>query len=336
MIEGFMTAFVLGFLGTAFPRLTETKPLSRFEFGGLILLLVTAVGLHIGHQDMLGDGAFLLLLLLFCSALGIRFFHRKDVPPPSFVLVAIGLLNAIAGTVLLIIGSTVISDGRWPALGLLLLYQGFVLNLILGVGAFLLPRFLGIQDTRQRSWANHPLFAAMIGVALLGGFAIEVFALMQKLAGLVRFSAAAVFLFASVPFQRTASGSATIPQVLRAGVVLLLLGLLFPVVWPMHRVAGLHLLFIGGFTIIALSVATRVVLGHSGKGRIVSEPLPYLWGIAALLVIATVLRIIGDFQFIIRGRLLDVASYCWMLAAVIWSWRVLPNVRIPDMDESDS
>src|SRR5215207_5290588 len=36
MIEGFLGAFVVGFLGTAMPRLTGTNPFSRWELGSLL------------------------------------------------------------------------------------------------------------------------------------------------------------------------------------------------------------------------------------------------------------------------------------------------------------
>jgi uncharacterized protein involved in response to NO len=144
MVEGFMGAFVFGFLGTALPRLTGTSRFSRVELGIFIVLLLGAVGLHIGQQYVLGDAVFLGLLLLFALRMGWRFSQRSDAPPPSFALVAFGFANAIAGTALLLAGVAGVGDMRWPALGLLLLYEGFVLYLVLGVGGFLLPRFLGV------------------------------------------------------------------------------------------------------------------------------------------------------------------------------------------------
>jgi uncharacterized protein involved in response to NO len=92
-------------------------------------------------------------------------------------------------------------------------------------------------------------------------------------------------------------------------------------------VAGLHLVFIGGFTLITFTVATRVVLGHSGHAEVLSQRMPFLWGAAFLLILAAVFRVVGDFQLATRGSLLSTASYLWMVAAVIWSWWVLPKVR---------
>jgi uncharacterized protein involved in response to NO len=343
MVEGFMGAFVFGFLGTALPRLTGTSRFSRVELGIFIVLLLGAVGLHIGQQYVLGDAVFLGLLLLFALRMGWRFSQRSDAPPPSFALVAFGFANAIAGTVLLLAGVAGVGDMRWPALGLLLLYEGFVLYLVLGVGGFLLPRFLGVlarvdaSEARETSkqWKAHAVFAAAIGVVLLTSFFVEVFAVMPKLAGVMRFLAAAAFLGVEILFGRSTVPSVTVTRCLRVALLLLLLGVLFPVIWPMQRVAGLHIVFIGGFTLITFTVATRVVLGHSGKGHLVMQPLPFLRVAAGLLVIAAILRAVGDFQWALRGRLLEGASYCWMFAAAVWSWRVLPNVRVPDSPEEN-
>ena len=99
-----------------------------------------------------------------------------------------------------------------------------------------------------------------------------------------------------------------------------------------QRVAGLHLVFIGGFTLVSFTVATRVVLGHTGLGHLVAEPLVFLRTTIVLLLTAAAFRIIGDFFVTTRGTLLDVASYAWIASAFIWSWRILRRVRIPDAE----
>jgi uncharacterized protein involved in response to NO len=78
-------------------------------------------------------------------------------------------------------------------------------------------------------------------------------------------------------------------------------------------------------------VATRVVLGHSGNITLFDGRLPSLLALAALLIAGTVLRAAGDFVEA-RPRWLSAASYVWMLAALIWSFSILPKVRQPDPD----
>jgi uncharacterized protein involved in response to NO len=220
----------------------------------------------------------------------------------------------------------------------MLLYQGFVLCLVLGVGAFLLPRILQLPssvelpDTRELSpaWKCRAAFAAGVGVMLLASFFIEVFALAPRVAGVMRFLAAGAFLAVEIPAHLGATGAAGVTRGIRLALVFLLLGLFFPVFWPWQRVAGLHLVFIGGFTLMAFAVATRVVLGHSGHSSLLSRPVVSLQGAALLLVVAAVFRVIGDFDLVARGHLLSVASYLWMIAAALWGWAVLPKVQIAE------
>src|SRR3954466_10851969 len=55
MIEGFLAGFVLGFLGTALPRLLSAAPLRRVELWLLLALYLLTAGLHIGEQPRAGD-----------------------------------------------------------------------------------------------------------------------------------------------------------------------------------------------------------------------------------------------------------------------------------------
>jgi uncharacterized protein involved in response to NO len=331
MIEGFMGAFVLGFLGTAGPKFTDTAPFSGKELAVNLALLLTTVGLQIAERYVLGDAVFTLLLLCFAGRLGWRFNQRTDLPPPTFVLFAFGFVTAIIGSVLLV--TTQMFNGSMYALvlGTQLLNQGFILYLILGGSGFLLSRLSSLPRQPEpecgraptREWKRRARFAAAIATGILASFAVDIFAEAPRLAGLMRFVAVAVFLaieistlHASEPPEATNSSS-------RRALIFILLGLLFPVLWPWQRVAGLHLIFIGGYTLIAFTVATWVVLGHSGQGRLLSKPLPFLRGTALLLAAAAIFRAIGDFFPVHRAMLLDLAGCLWMLAAAWWGWRVL-------------
>jgi uncharacterized protein involved in response to NO len=59
MIEGFLGSFIIGFLGTAGPRITSTSPFSRREVLVLFTLDVLAAGLHLGESHRAGDTVFL-------------------------------------------------------------------------------------------------------------------------------------------------------------------------------------------------------------------------------------------------------------------------------------
>lgn len=338
MIEGFLAAFVLGFLGTAMPRVIGAPPLARWELWTLVLLHLTAIGLHIGLQPFGGDRVFLALLVFFLVCMGRRFVRRQDLPPPGFALVGLGFLNALAGTALLASVPWNLWTSAMPV-GTALLNEGWVLLLILGIGGFLLPRFLGIPQpelpesrTPLPGWTSRAMLAAATGIVITATLIAESLAFHSRAAQVIRCVAAGAYLVTTVPFHSAKVPNVTLTICLRAALVLLIAGLVFPLFSPLQRVAGLHVIFVGGFSLITITVATRVVLGHSGNSHLFPTPLPFLLTAALLIVAAAVLRAFGDFVPMTRNHWLNGASYAWMLGAAVWAWRVLPKVRIADSE----
>ena len=101
MIEGLMGSFIIGFLGTAGPRLLDASPLIAAETGALLGLQILSGFLHVAQRQTAGDMVFVTLLLLFVGMMAKRAGTRNDLPPPQFVLVILGLFNAIAGIFLI-------------------------------------------------------------------------------------------------------------------------------------------------------------------------------------------------------------------------------------------
>jgi len=112
-----------------------------------------------------------------------------------------------------------------------------------------------------------------------------------------------------------------------AALLELVCGVLFPWWAEGQRIAGLHIVSLGALSVITFTVATRVVLGHSGNEQLFHSALPSLRITTALLVIGAVLRAWGDFS-VERPAILNGASYLWMIAAVIWGCAILPKTRI--------
>ena len=339
MVQGFLTAFVIGFLGTAMPRLTGTPPLSRWELRMLLALLIITAGLQIALKDFAGDCAHLALLVSFVTCMGRRLARRRNLPPPGFALVAIGFLNALIGGVLVVMLLWFPSSVLAPV-GKLLLVKGWLLLLILGVGGFLLPRFFGMPESEypespipSAPWKSHARLAAATGLLITATILAEAQNWHTRLAVIVQCLAAGGYLLATVPLFSAKAPNVTLTLCLRAALVLLIAGLVFPLCWPLYRLAGQHLIFIGGFTLISFTVATRVVLGHSGGSHLFPAPLPFLRGAAALFAIATVLRVVADFLPVTRNHWLNAAAGAWMLAALVWARRILPRVRIADTGE---
>ncbi len=332
MIEGFLAAFVIGFLGTAGPRLTSTARLSRGELVWLLSFYLAATGLQIGELTAWGDGAFLTLMVSFAAFMGSRFLRADELPPPGFVLVGLGLATAICGTALLLIGAC--GNPLCAPLGGILINQGFVLLLVLGVGSFLLPRFLDLPARPPAgAWGSNAARAGSCGIVILGTFAAEVCGIPPRWAAFARFAAALIYMGSQIPLHRGAMPRATLPQCLRLAMVLLLAGMLCQVIWPEQRLASLHVVFIGGFSLITLTVATRVVLGHGGFSHLFGGLLAPVLGMALLLVPAMALRFLGDFATASRPAMLSAAALLWIAGAALWAWFVLPKTLLVEPEE---
>ena len=295
MIEGLMGAFIIGFLGTAGPRLLDAPPLQAAETSTLLTLQILSASLHLTRNQIAGDIAFLALLLFFVGAMSRRGRARQDLPPPNFVL---------------------------------------VLFPILGVGTFFFPRFLGGAKPESADlniatalWQKRAGIAAATGLVIWVSFVMEAIAWTRS-AALLRGSTTLFYFLAQGHLAEKPSGPAFLAQCFRLGAALLVAGLFLPAALPGYRLANLHLTFIGGFTIILFTVSTRVILGHSGQRHLFQKRLRFLIAALALLVLAMFARVAADFFPPQRNSHLLYAALIWLVAAVVWAWALLPKLLV--------
>jgi hypothetical protein len=107
-------------------------------------------------------------------------------------------------------------------------------------------------------------------------------------------------------------------------------GLLVIAWWPQYRVGSLHTVFITGFNLIVFTVATRVILGHSGNLDRLKTRLWFFIIMSALLFLAMVSRVTADLSPRARIIHLLAAAICWLAASLIWIIKVLPKVTITE------
>ncbi len=340
MIEGFMAAFILGFLGTAGPRLLSAARFTAVELCALLALHVGNMAAHLASRPVPGDALFCAEIAMLLLILSRRCFARRDLPPPEFVLVVGGLLCGFAGAATMAITTALGAGPRLYAFGMLALTQGFVLLPILGVGVFLFPRFLGeppgepLAELRLPApeWKRKALLATAVGAAVLVSFAVESAGFVRA-AGALRFLAAASHVATQMPALLRRTPVPLLGQCVRGAAHLLLVGLLWPAFFPAYRVAGLHLVFIGGFMLTVLAVAARVMLGHSGQLHLCKQPLLFMKVTGALLLVGMATRVAADF-IPAAGRnvhLIYAALLC-IAAALVWGIRLVPRVFIRDFD----
>ena len=336
MIEGLMGSFIIGFLGTAGPRLLDASPLSVRETSALFALQILSAFLHLSQRQTAGDIVFLTLLLLFAGMMAKRVGAGTDVPPPPLVLVLFGLLNAITG-IFLITAATSRTNGSFAnQLGSLMLNQGFVLFPILGVGAFFFPRLLGGAKPKPSDlrfamtlWIKRAVIAVLAALVIWISFVLEALGWIRT-AALVRSVTTLTYFIAQGRLLQKPSGPPFLAHCFQLGALLLTAGLLLPAALPGYRLANLHLTFIGGFSIILFTVSTRVIIGHAGQSHLFQKRLRFLVATITLLVIAMIVRVSADFIPPARNSHLVYAALIWLLAVTVWAVALTPKLSLSE------
>jgi uncharacterized protein involved in response to NO len=302
-------------------------------------IILTAVS-HFFGNTRLGDGSFLVLLLSFVIIMRSRFVVRQDVPPPGFILVFLGLLSAVVGTSVLLISTLTIVSAFWYRLASLLLFQGFLLFPILGIGAFLFPRFFGLPNLHNfdeskalpPGWIPRAFLAGFCGIMVMIGFVLEAKGMLRA-GPLVRLVGAGIYFGREVPFFRTFRKHGTLGVCLGSALLLLMTGMLCQSLFPQYGKSMEHIVLIGGFGLLTMTVATRVILGHSGQTHRFKEKILPLLIMMILVVVSLATRVSADvFPDVIVSHQI-YAALIWIIAVVIWAFRILPGVLRPDDEE---
>jgi uncharacterized protein involved in response to NO len=337
MANGFFGGFIIGFLGTAMPRMLSTRPLKSLETGLLAILHLALVAFYSVGATVTGDALMLCLVLAFATYMLPRALRRRDIPPPGFILVALGVVSVVAGTILSILQRYAELDLSWIGLQRLLSFQGFILFPIMGVAPFLLPRFFGMPSPHDfpemlaptKAWKRKAGLALGAELLVLASFYLETMGRFH-LAYALRFGVVLTYLIIEMPWRSAPGATHSFGVSLRVSFACIVAGFLAVALFPQYRVALLHLTLMGGFAVITFTVATRVVLGHSGQIAKLKGPNRWLWLTLGLMLLAMATRVSGDLWPAIMATHYAYGALLWIVTAIIWSFIVLPNVLVFD------
>lgn len=332
MLQGFLFAFILGFLLTALPRFSQTWPITKNE---LIMFLTVFIGGNIGTLFgvlSMGRIAFWInLTLLFMFALR-RFVRRKANPPPEFIFVGGGLLIGWIAAWMRADSYLPFSFGFSEMIGRRLITEGMVLMLVLGVAGKLAPMFFGfskanplIQLGKASSMKGKFLiFGAVLGT-LITSFILDYGFEMTRLALYLRAAVTSIVFFGTMKIHRRPLEKGMLVQVLRWSNWAVWLALWGAAIHPQYRVEVLHVLFIGGFGMMILGIATRVILSH-GKYSTETEKTSLRLGIAGwILFLSLVLRAVASLTGKYYFSMLGLAGILWMAGLVLWGLYFVPR-----------
>jgi len=266
--DGFLYAFIAGFLLTAIPRFTGTEPPSRRTQYVLAAMLVSCALAFELWWFRVGNALFVAMHATVMVLAIRRFRHRRHDPPETFSLIGIGMIaGALAALVDFGVACSAIPPSLDP-LGRRLLSEGMVLLLVLGVGGFLGPRLLGFAalpkfDTAEKPPSTNILFYKVAGITVLLSVIAE-YGLGVSMMAFLRAAAVTAVILAAVRPWRLPAARTTLAWCVWTAHWLIVVSVWLVAIAPRYRIDFLHVLFIGGFTLLILAVATRVTLSHGG------------------------------------------------------------------------
>ena len=315
MIFGMFLSFVSGFLMTALPKMSGAQPASNLETQlAVALIFFSSLLSLLGYEAIaviFAAGQFAHLFIF----IGRRLVVRQKNPPTGFLFVPLGLFWGFTGVVLKELQIQNINLGSYGfALVPIALYQAFLLNLIIGLGSRLIPFLTRTEQINPMQAGSGGLFnLALIHAAFLNiGFLLEPIlstSVTYSLRTLVLLSAA-ISMFGIL---RRSAEFSVLGIGIRLSVFAMILGMVGLALFPENRLALLHVIFISGFALLTLMIATRVVLAHGGHSLTIERSSWYLGLVIGLLLLATTFR---GFYY------LNLAAGAWILALFVWFFEI--------------
>jgi uncharacterized protein involved in response to NO len=323
--NGFLFAFLAGFLLTAVPRLTGTEPPKRPTQICLAAILIVAAAAAELQAFGISTAASLAGYALMLALVARRFVQRRQPPPPMFVLIGLGLASGALGAVLNCGVAWEILPAFWDLLGKRLLTEGMMLLLVLGVGGLLGQRLLGVSPIALPPGRQEHLWAAAGSVILMSLVAEYGFGLVWM--AFVRAAVVTAVVFSTLRIWRRPAIRSTLSWCVWTAEWLTVAAVWLVAAAPKYRVDFLHILFIGGFSLLIFAVGTRVTLSH-GHHDLEAEhrSWPLRLGLAMGLT-ALLARVGAPFAPATYFEHLAFAALFWMGGAICWGAYIATMIR---------
>ncbi len=330
-IQGFLMCFAVGFLFTMIPRRTGSRPPTTTEVVLCAVAPVATTAAAWWQAWAWSQAAWLVLAVVLISFAVRRFAAAtsRRRPPAGFVWIPLSLLMGIVGSVLTGVGAIPSLDMFWlHNIGRGLVLQGMFVGLVLGVGTLAFPLMTRGQAPRDitGSAADRAAMGLHAAGALVvaGSFWIEATTSLRLAAGL-RAAVALMVLVGVVELWRLPDRPGWNRWLVWFAGWMLPLGYGFAAVWPQYFSAGLHVVFLGGFALLALAVATQVTLGHRGyRAEMEGRPAAVV-AIGGLMVAAIVARTLMQVDPARYFLWMGVAAALFLGATLAWMAFLLPK-----------
>lgn len=319
MLYGFFWAFVIGFLQTAVPRMTNTLQAKKSEISSGLFLLALQILFNFLNFTLVSRA--LNFAQIFC--LGLFLYRRwrliKKIPFDGFLFLPFAFICAIAGNLILIFFPEKLF------LGYSLVTEGFLLNLIVGIGSRLFPVLQRVADAISPGQASSDsqkkqlqiFFAQALFFNL--SFVFYWFSF-EKISLIIKLIFIATVAFTNLKFLNKTSVRTYLGLSLKLAIFSILFGYLVSLLLPNSQLINTqHIVFIAGLLLITLMVATRVTLAHGAQNLSIELKAKSLFFISFLFLLAAALRFYAMSD--IQSPLLLVASFVFATAVGIWTFK---------------
>jgi uncharacterized protein involved in response to NO len=337
MVFGFVVASIAGFLLTAVPTWTGSRPMSGPALAALVFLwlagrAVMSPGLGLqGTPWQLLDVAFLPALAV---ALAVPLLRTRNYRNFQFLLVIALLTGADALFVGMQLGW--LAPASFDPLRFAV---NLVLLMITVVGGRIIPAFTrnallksGVRCTfTALPWLDRASLAAVAAVVV-----VDVASPDGALAGWLAALAAAVLAARAGRWHGHRALRMPIVWILHAGFAWLYVALALKAVWLLGHAPWaanwLHALTAGAFGTMTLAVMTRVALGHTGRELVVAPPIVVAY---ALVIIGAALRVAGPATVpAYYVQTLLAAGLLWAAAFGVFLVVCAPILSTPRFDDA--
>lgn len=331
--QSFLLAFAAGFLLTAVPKRTRTAPATVLEIGALIIAIPAISLTELLDYPQIAQALYALSIALLVQFAVRRFLARSAGrrPPASFVLVPIGLLAGVVGALLRIASARGLVPSWLGSLGRSFAFEGVFTCLVLGIGGFFFlltlrgqpPADLGKTPGESRK----AILFGLAGLGVIGSLVVQELGFVRP--GLLLRAAIATLVIVSVRGHLLPARTGVNRHLMWASAWAVPVGLALAAVFPDDRVACMHVVYVGGFGLLAFTVAAHVALGHAGDNA-ARDGRPWQALVFGLLfVTAMVLRATATRVPEMYFGWLAVAASAWMAGAIVWAVFLVPKMWTP-------
>jgi hypothetical protein len=292
-------------------------------------LIVTTAAL-VADRWLIAEVSYLALFLVLLQFAVRRFLGAAASrrPPAAFVLIPLGVLHGVAGAIMIIARMRFDASPWTASLGALLIEQGVFLCFTVGIGGLILPLIGGSPPPADLG--SSPRETARAVAYFAAGLAIFLSLLIEhlgaaRLGPTLRACVVAVGLGVGGGAWRMPGKPGLHRQLVWLAIWLMPAGLLASALWPDYRVPALHVVFIGGFGMLAFAVATHVILSHLDVQQDALGRPPAVIALATGILVAMAARVAADWSDTYFAHL-GWAAAAWIAASAIWLAYVGPKL----------